>query len=551
VIERIQAKIKSNEITLRGKRFPKVLVMAPTRELALQIFRDFENIGVLLKSTCIYGGVPYYTQKDDLIKGCDCVIGTPGRIIDMLEQKILKLDDIEYLILDEADEMLKVGFQENIEKILESLPKDKEHQTLLFSATIPPWVKEVSAKYLKKDHLTIDLVKNESIKTPKLIRHLVIQCDEKTRRATLADVVKLYAGRGRSIVFANTKAEANELAISSSIASQCQVLHGDIAQNQREVTLKQFGEGKFNCLVATNVAARGLDIPHCNLIVQCEPPGSFEDYIHRSGRTARAGNKGAVITFFTHQQSYLITNLEKKVGVKFQRIGTPQPQQMIKAAAENVAIEFDEISDEMIPYFTEEAKKLIESKGAETALCLALAKICGYTQPFVSKSLLSAKEGYTTLFVKTKVAIKYPKYILDVFSDYIKPEQVQKILEVKIFSEGALVDVPNSCVKTLTEGKMKPVHESKFEISICEELPEEIQNENYSAKSQNNSGFGGNRGFGGRGGGFGGGRSGGYGGGNRNGGYGGGNRGGYGGGNRNGGYGGGNRGGGGFGGRRY
>jgi hypothetical protein len=164
---------------------------------------------------------------------------------------------------------------------------------------------------------------------------------------------------------------------------------------------------------------------------------------------------------------------------------------------------------------------------------------------------LSAKEGYTTLFVKTKVAIKYPKYILDVFSDYIKPEQVQKILEVKIFSEGALVDVPNSCVKTLTEGKMKPVHESKFEISICEELPEEIQNENYSAKSQNNSGFGGNRGFGGRGGGFGGGRSGGYGGGNRNGGYGGGNRGGYGGGNRNGGYGGGNRGGGGFGGRRY
>eukprot|EP01080_Neovahlkampfia_damariscottae_P009467 gene9467-1673_t len=527
IIEKLQALVKDSKLILKSRRAPKVLVMAPTRELALQIFRDFENVGVLIKSTCIYGGVPYYTQKDDLLKGVDIVVGTPGRVLDMLQNNLLKLDNIDYLILDEADEMLKIGFKEAVEEIFSKIPEGKDKQTLLFSATIPPWVQDVARKHLKKDHLTIDLVKNESVKTPKLIRHLVIQCDSNTRRATLADVVRLYGGRGKSIVFTNTKAEANELAISSSISSQCQVLHGDIAQNQREITLKQFAEGKFNCLVATNVAARGLDIPQCNLIVQCQPPGSYEDYVHRSGRTARAGKKGAVITFFTFKESYQIANLEKRVGVSFQRIGTPQPQQMIKAAAENAVEDLDEIADEMIPFFEEEAKKLIEEKGAEKAVSLALAKICGYTQPFVSKSLLSSKEGYSTLFVKSKgTTFKYPKFVLDCLSGYITQQEAAKILEIKLFSQGALVDVPSSCVKKVVgEGKLNKFHSSKFEIEICEELPEEIQNENITS---------------GRGGGYGGNRNGGY-GGNRNGGYGG--RGGYG-GNRNGGgnYGG-NRGG--------
>src|SRR5262249_37065433 len=154
------------------------------------------------------------------------------RVIDLLEHGILKLDKLKHLILDEADVMLDKGFKENIEDILKRM-QGVEHQTLLFSATIPDFIEMILSKYLRKDHVIVDLVKNEAVKTPKLIRHLVLKCDSRTRRATLADVVRVYSGSGRAIVFTNTKAEANELALSSSISAECQVLHGDIQQNQR------------------------------------------------------------------------------------------------------------------------------------------------------------------------------------------------------------------------------------------------------------------------------------------------------------------------------
>lgn len=519
-----------------GKRAPRVLVLAPTRELANQIGKDFVQIGTHLKTTIIYGGVPYQTQRDDLISGVDVVVGTPGRVIDMMEHKLLKFDRLQHIILDEADEMLNIGFKEHVENIL-SKATDIPHQTLLFSATLPEWVRDITKKYLKKDHVTVDLVKNENAKTPKLIKHLIIKCDDRVRRATLADIVKVYSGRGRSIVFTNTKQEANELALESSISSECQVLHGDIAQSTRETTLKNFMEGKFTCLVATNVAARGLDIPECNLIVQCQPPKHAEDYIHRSGRTARAGKKGAVVTFYTRREENTVMLLEKKVGVKFTRIGTPQPEQLIKASAENAFYDIEKVSEEMIPYFKEIAEKLVEEKGPEKALSLALALVTGYTQPFEVKSLLTSTQGYTTLqvnFLKEGFTINHPRGLLNILGDYITPEENAKILEIQIFKTGAVFDAPAKTAEKLLEAKLSSFHQQRISIEKCNEIPEEISE--YKAPQFNSGGFG-RGGYGGGRGGFGG--RGGYGGG-----YGG--RGGYG-----GGYGGGNSYGGGYGGGNY
>lgn len=150
---------------------------------------------------------------------------------------------------------------------------------------------------------------------------------------TLADILIIYGGIGQTIVFCSTKVEANSLLLSEKIASKIEVMHGDIAQNQREVTLRRFKEHKFSVLVATDVASRGLDIPNVDLVIQCEPPKDAETYIHRAGRTARAGKTGTCITFWKVQQKYMMDSIAHKAGVQFTKIGIPQPADVIKATS--------------------------------------------------------------------------------------------------------------------------------------------------------------------------------------------------------------------------
>lgn len=181
-------------------------------------------------------------------------------------------------------------------------------QFLLFSATIPEWVKDVAWKYLNKKYEFIDLCKDLTNKTSHTVNHLAMNVLPQNWIATLADVLQCYQGlHGKCIVFCETKLEANQVILHEKMKNLVEVLHGDIAQNQREVTLKWFRDGKVRTLVATNVCSRGLDIPNVELVVQLEPPKDTESYIHRSGRTARAGADGNCITFYTPQNYYLIT----------------------------------------------------------------------------------------------------------------------------------------------------------------------------------------------------------------------------------------------------
>uniref|UniRef100_A0A8D2ATG3 RNA helicase n=1 Tax=Sciurus vulgaris TaxID=55149 RepID=A0A8D2ATG3_SCIVU len=248
-----------------GKTFSFVLVLAPTRELANQVAKDFKDITRKLSVACFYGGTSYQNQINHIRNGIDILVGTPGRIKDHLQSGHLDLSKLHHVVLDEVDQMLDLGFAEQVEDIIhESYKTDSEDnpQTLLFSATCPQWVYKVAKKYMKSRYEQVDLVGKMTQKAATTVEHLAIQCHWSQRPAVIGDVLQVYSGsEGRAIIFCETKKNVTEMAMNPHIKQNAQCLHGDIAQSQREITLKGFREGSFKVLVATNVAARTLI--HC------------------------------------------------------------------------------------------------------------------------------------------------------------------------------------------------------------------------------------------------------------------------------------------------
>ncbi|CAN8255838.1 unnamed protein product [Cochlearia groenlandica] len=374
-------------------RLPKFLVLAPTRELAKQVEKEIKESAPYLSTVCVYGGVSYTIQQSALTRGVDVVVGTPGRIIDLIEGRSLKLGEVEYLVLDEADQMLAVGFEEAVESILENLPQQR--QSMLFSATMPTWVKKLARKYLNSP-LNIDLVGENDEKLAEGIKLYAITATSTTKRTILSDLITVYAKGGKTIVFTQTKREADEvsLALSNSIATEA--LHGDISQHQRERTLNGFRQGKFTVLVATDVASRGLDIPNVDLVIHYELPNDPETFVHRSGRTGRAGKEGSAILMHSSSQKRTIRSLERDVGCRFEFISPPTVGDLLESSADQVVATLNGVHPESIKFFSATAQKLFEEKGTD-ALAAALAHLSGFSQPPSSRSLLSHEQGWVTL----------------------------------------------------------------------------------------------------------------------------------------------------------
>ncbi|KAF8413466.1 hypothetical protein HHK36_001453 [Tetracentron sinense] len=297
----------------RGRN-PLALVLAPTRELARQVEKEFHETGPNLDTICVYGGVPISRQMNTLDYGVDVVVGTPGRIIDLLKRGSLNLSEVQFVVLDEADQMLAVGFDEDVEIILDKLPQKR--QSMMFSATMPSWIRKLSQKYLN-DPLTIDLVGDSDQKLPEGISLYSVASDMYGKASIIGPLITEHAKGGKCIVFTQTKRDADRLAYAMGRSFKCEPLHGDISQNQRERTLSGFRDGHFNILVATDVAARGLDIPNVDLIIHYELPSTSEIFVHRSGRTGRAGKKGSAILIYTEQQARAVRVIERDVGCKF------------------------------------------------------------------------------------------------------------------------------------------------------------------------------------------------------------------------------------------
>ncbi|XP_027330085.1 DEAD-box ATP-dependent RNA helicase 53, mitochondrial-like isoform X2 [Abrus precatorius] len=298
----------------RRGRDPLALVLAPTRELARQVEKEFYEAAPNLDTICVYGGTPISKQMRQLDYGVDIAVGTPGRIIDLLNRGALNLKEVQFVVLDEADQMLQVGFQEDVEKILERLPPNR--QTLMFSATMPSWIKQITRNYLKNP-LTIDLVGDSDQKLADGIALYSIATDMYVKAGVLAPLITEHAKGGKCIVFTQTKRDADRLSYTMAKSLQCEALHGDISQAQRERTLAGFRSGHFNVLIATDVASRGLDIPNVDLIIHYDLPNSSEIFVHRSGRTGRAGKKGTAILVYTEHQSKAVRLIERDVGCRF------------------------------------------------------------------------------------------------------------------------------------------------------------------------------------------------------------------------------------------
>nr|GLL39337.1 DEAD-box ATP-dependent RNA helicase 7-like isoform X2 [Ipomoea trifida] len=483
-------------------RPPSVLVLLPTRELALQVFTDFEMYGgaLGLTSCCLYGNTPYAQQENKLRRGVDIVVGTPGRVKDHIMRGNMDLTSLKFRVLDEVDEMLRIGFVEDVEFILGKVEDLKQVQTLLFSATLQDWVKHIASKFLKPDKKTVDIVGNEKMKASTSVRHIIIPCSISARSQLIPDIIRCYSSGGRTIIFTETKGYASELA---GLLPGARALHGDIQQSQREVTLAGFRSGKFLTLVATNVAARGLDIDNVQLIIQCEPPRDVEAYIHRSGRTGRAGNTGVAVMLYDPKKSN-ISRIERESGVKFEHIAAPQPADIAKAIGEEAAVQIAGISDSVIPAFKAAAENLLNTSDLSPAdlLAKALAKAAGYTE-IKSRSLLTSMENCVTLQLESGKPVYSPSFVYNVLRRFLSEETAESIKGLTLTADGtgAVFDVSTEDVDTFIEGAKKAYDIS---LEVVKTLPPLQERE----QSRGGGRFGGGSRFGGGGRGFSGGRGG-------------------------------------------
>jgi ATP-dependent RNA helicase DeaD len=292
-----------------SQKTPQALVLAPTRELALQVCEAFERYAAHVRGVHVlpvYGGQGYGVQLSALRRGVHVVVGTPGRIMDHLERGTLDLSELRFLVLDEADEMLNMGFADDVETILADTPEEKN--VALFSATMPAQIRRISKKYLR-DPAEIT-VKNKTATAANITqRYLMVSYPQKVDALTRILEVENFEGM---IVFVRTKNETETLAEKLRARGfSAMAINGDVAQVQRERTVNQLRSGKLDILVATDVAARGLDVERISHVVNYDIPTDTESYVHRIGRTGRAGRSGDAISFVTPRERYLLKHIEK------------------------------------------------------------------------------------------------------------------------------------------------------------------------------------------------------------------------------------------------
>lgn len=316
-----------------GKNRPiRVLILSPTRELAAQIDKSVRDYGgrLPLKSTCVVGGVPIKRQISAIRGGVDFLVATPGRLEDLVSQKAVRLDQVETVVLDEADQMLDIGFMPAIKRILKLLPKKR--QTLLFSATMP---KEIKA--LSQDHLVnpVEVSVATVAKTADKVAQSVMHLPPEGKVNAMTKLAKTHPGK-RIIVFARTKRGADKIArklVAEGIGAEA--IHGNKSQGQRVRTLAAFKNGNSLVLIATDIAARGIDVPGVELVVNYDLPNVPESYVHRIGRTARAGASGLAVSFCTPDEVKLLRAVERLIKMPIPALaadGSPMKEHEIPQA---------------------------------------------------------------------------------------------------------------------------------------------------------------------------------------------------------------------------
>ena len=385
-------------------RQTQALVLSPTRELCLQIaddLRDFSKYMDGIHIEAVYGGAAIEPQMRALKEGVQIIVATPGRLCDLMNRGKAKLEQVQNIVLDEADEMLNMGFSDNIGEIFEALPE--EHNTLMFSATMSREVERYARTYLHDHQQIVVGSRNEGAEN---VNHIYYMVHAKDRYLALKRIVD-YNPRIFAIIFCRTKLETQEIADKLiKDGYNAEALHGDLSQQQRDLTMQKFRQHLTQLLVATDVAARGLDVDDLTHVINFGLPDDIENYTHRSGRTGRAGKKGTSISIVHTKEKFKIRNIEKEIGKDFVEAEIPQPQEICKKQLYKVMDQIvkTDVDDEEIAPFMQDINRYFEYIDKEEIIkkivSLEFGKFLAYyadapeiEKPLPAKSGKSGKAG--------------------------------------------------------------------------------------------------------------------------------------------------------------
>lgn len=340
-------------------RTTQAVILSPTRELCLQIADDLKDYSRYIDGlhvAAVYGGTSIEGQIRQLKKGCQVIVATPGRLIDLMNRGVARLENVKNIVLDEADEMLNMGFTESIDEILAGMPE--ERQTLLFSATMGPAIERIAKSYLKEYREIVVGSRNEGAEH---VNHVYYMVKAQDKYHALKRIVDYYP-RIYAIVFCRTRMETQEVADQLiKDGYNAEALHGDLAQAQRDLTMQKFRQHRTQLLVATDVAARGLDVEELTHVINYGLPDDVENYTHRSGRTGRAGKRGTSISIIHLREKSKVKLIEKVIGKKFEAGLLPDPKeictkQLYKVIDELEHVDVDE--EQIAPFLLEVTHKL-------------------------------------------------------------------------------------------------------------------------------------------------------------------------------------------------
>jgi len=363
----------------------KCIILTPTRELAMQVTAELDSFkgSKRIKSLAVYGGQSISLQIKVLKRGIDIVVGTPGRVMDMINRNVLKLANLDYFILDEADEMLKMGFIDDIEQILQGTPDRK--RVFLYSATMPPKIQNLSKKYMKEQ--VVLKVQDKDVRRDN-IQQIYYRIKKSEKQEAIKNIIEL-SDEFHGIIFCQTKVIVNELSDElkrEKLDADC--IHGDISQMGREKILKKFKTRKINILIATDVAARGLDIDDLTHVINYSLPMEIDSYVHRIGRTGRAGKQGIALTFIDHREEYKINRIKRETKNEIVMGKLPSSNEMLQIKQKRLIQKLEAIiQTKDTSFYANISKNLVQSYGDTKVISALLYQINGAEIPVKTKKL--------------------------------------------------------------------------------------------------------------------------------------------------------------------
>ncbi|MDR1122450.1 MAG: DEAD/DEAH box helicase [Endomicrobium sp.] len=449
------------KIDIKNKNV-QAIILCPTRELAIQVSEELKLFSKYKKDTSImpiYGGQPIQRQITTLSKGVQIVIGTPGRVIDHLERKTLKLESVLISVLDEADEMLNMGFRDDIELILKSMPRKK--QTVFFSATMPKEFIFLTKKYQKNPE-TIKVI-SEKLTVP-LTEQYYFDLKEHQKFEALTRCLDMYNPK-LSIIFCNTKIKVDEVTSSLQASGySADALHGDMNQTQRDRVMAKFRNNSIEILTATDVAARGIDVDDIDMVLNFDIPKDDEDYVHRIGRTGRAGRTGKAYSFVSGKDIYKLRSIQKYTKATIKRIKVPSLTDIDNT---KTAIILDKVKEILkkkdLEKFSQMIKSLISDEITFLDVAAALLKMTLVSEKKTQKQqtdiLTSTVDNYVNTVTKKRETVrlfinigkKYNVRAGDFVDIIIDKAGINKnmIGNIKIFEAFSFIEVPNENVDAI------------------------------------------------------------------------------------------------------